>query len=110
MVEEKKADWAAIAANPRFAELHHRKVGFLFGWWIISIIIYVIFLVCSILFAQSFFAWRVIGDINIGYLLILVLFVYCWWLAGYYASWANKVSDRITTELVEELKEGGMQK
>jgi len=109
-VEERKADWAQIAANPRFQELHGRKVKFLFGWWIFSIIIYVIFLVCSILFAQSFFAWRVIGDINIGYLLILVLFVYCWWLAGYYASWANKVSDRITTELVEELKEGGMQK
>jgi len=109
-VEEKTADWGKIASNPRFQELHARKEKFLFGWWIISIIIYVIFLACANLMAQSVFAWRVIGDINVGYLLILVLFVYCWCLAGYYASWANKVADKITTELVEEFKEGGIQK
>jgi uncharacterized membrane protein (DUF485 family) len=108
-VEEKRAEWGQIATNSRFMELARRKKQFLFGWWIISIVIYVIFLVSANL-AQKVFAWRVLGDINLGYLLILILFVYCWWLAGYYASWANKVADKITTEVLEEFKGGGRQK
>ena len=33
---EKQYDWAAIAQNPKFKELHHKKSAFLFGWWIFS--------------------------------------------------------------------------
>ncbi len=37
---EKQYDWAKIAKNPKFVELHHRKSAFLFGWWIFSTIYY----------------------------------------------------------------------
>ena len=106
-MEQGKADWSKIARNPRFRELHRRKVKFLFGWWIFSTVIYVIFLVTANL-GQKLYGWRVIGDINLGYLLVLALFVYCWFVAGYYASWANKFSDKMTADLVEELKQGGI--
>ena len=33
---ERQYDWAAIAKNPKFIELHHKKHLFLFGWWIFS--------------------------------------------------------------------------
>lgn len=107
--DQKQVDWAQIAANPRFKQLHRKKVRFLFGWWLISTVIYVIFLVCANL-TQKLFSWRVIGDINFGYLAILGLFIYCWFIAGFYASWANKVADKITDDLIGELKRGGMQK
>ena len=29
---DKQYDWAAIAKNPKFIELHHKKQAFLFGW------------------------------------------------------------------------------
>lgn len=108
-VGRKQTDWAQVAMNPRFVELHRRKVKFLFGWWIASTVIYVVFLVCASLVSRLF-AWRVMGDINFGYLCVLSLFVYCWIVAGYYASWANRVSDKITTELVEGFKKGGIEK
>jgi len=107
MKEQQRTDWAQVAANPRFVDLHRKKVRFLFGWWAISTIIYVIFLVCANL-AGKLFAWPVIGDINFGYLAILGLFIYCWFVAGFYAFWANKVADKITVDLIDELKEGGM--
>ena len=105
--EQVRTDWTQIAQNKRFVELHHKKVKFLFGWWIISTIIYVSFLACANL-AQKLFSWQIIGDINFGYLAVLVLFIYCWVIAGYYASWSNRVSDKITDDLVKDLKKGGL--
>ena len=37
---ERQYDWAAIAKNPKFVELHHKKQLFLFGWWIFSTVYY----------------------------------------------------------------------
>lgn len=108
-VEQSKADWAQVASDPRFVELHRRKGRFLFGWWIVSTIIYLVLLVGAGL-APKLFAASIIGDMNFGYLFILSLFIYCWIVAGYYASWANRVSDKITAELVETFKEGGTKK
>jgi uncharacterized membrane protein (DUF485 family) len=102
-----KTEWAKIAANPKFVELHRRKVRFLFGWWLISTLVYLAILLGAGL-APKLFAGRVIGDINFGYFFILSMFVYCWFIAAYYASWANRVSDKLTAELVQELKEGGV--
>jgi uncharacterized membrane protein (DUF485 family) len=103
-VEAKRNDWAAIARNPKFVELHHRKAVFLFGWWIFSTIYYFL-LPIGAGAAPGFFAVKVIGPINVGYLFALSQFFVSWALAIYYASWANKVSDRLTRELVDELKQ-----
>lgn len=107
-VEPANAYWARIASNPKFKDLHRKKVKFLFGWWIFSTVIYIVFLASANL-AGNLFGWRIIGDINFGYLAVLTLFVYCWFIAGFYAAWANKVADKITEELIGELKKGGLQ-
>lgn len=100
---EKARDWAAIARNPKFEEIHSRKAKFLFGWWIFSTAYYF----CLPIGAGSLtelWRWKVIGAINFGYLFALSQFFVSWWLAIYYARWANRVSDRLTAELIEDLK------
>jgi uncharacterized membrane protein (DUF485 family) len=103
MAEIKQNDWAAIARNPKFIEIHHKKAVFLFGWWIFSTVYYFL-LPIGAGSAPGFFSVKVIGNINIGYLFALSQFFVSWALAIYYASWANRVSDRLTQELVDELK------
>jgi len=102
-VAQTQTDWAAIAANKKFIELHHRKSVFLFGWWIFSSIYYFL-LPIGAGSAQELFRFKVIGNINFGYLFALSQFFVSWALAIYYAAWANKVSDRLTNELLDELK------
>ncbi|MGB6064063.1 MAG: DUF485 domain-containing protein [Desulfomonilaceae bacterium] len=100
---EKKEDWAAIARNPKFLELSRRKAYFLFGWWIFSTIYYFL-LPIGAGAAPGLFSVKVIGNINIGYLFALSQFFVSWALALYYASWATRVADKLTSELVDELK------
>jgi uncharacterized membrane protein (DUF485 family) len=101
-VEQQQRNWAAIAQNPKFVELHRRKAYFLFGWWIFSTIYYFL-LPIGAGAAPGFFSINVIGKINVGYLFALSQFFVSWAIAIYYASWANRVSDRLTRELCDEL-------
>lgn len=94
--------WAAIARNPKFIELRKRKTTFLFGWWVFSTIYYFL-LPIGAGAAPEFFGVKVIGNINMGYLFALSQFFVSWAIAMYYASWANRFSDRLTKELLDEL-------
>ncbi|MBI5251769.1 MAG: DUF485 domain-containing protein [Desulfomonile tiedjei] len=98
-----QADWAAIARNPKFVEIHHKKTVFLFGWWIFSTVYYFL-LPIGAGAAPGLFSVKVIGNINFGYLFALSQFFVSWGIAMYYASWATRVSDRLTSELLDELK------
>ncbi len=98
-----QTDWAAIASNPKFREIHRRKTAFLFGWWIFSSVYYFL-LPIGAGAAPGLFSVKVIGNINFGYLFALSQFFVSWGIAMYYASWATRVSDRLTTELLDELK------
>ncbi len=94
--------WADVAANPKFVELHRRKAYFLFGWWAFSTVYY--FLLPILAGAlPGVFGIKVFGCINLGYLFALSQFFVSWALAVYYAIWANRVSDRLTQELLREL-------
>lgn len=102
-VAEQQTDWAAIAKNPKFEEIHHRKAVFLFGWWIFSCVYYFL-LPIGAGSAQGLYSVKIIGNINFGYLFALSQFFVSWAIALYYAWWANSVSDRLTSELLDELK------
>jgi uncharacterized membrane protein (DUF485 family) len=95
--------WAAIAQDPKFRELRSRKTKFLFGWWIFSTLYY-FFLPVGASFFPELFKWRIAGHMNFGYVFALSQFFVCWGIAIYYASWANRVSDRLSKELLTELK------
>jgi len=99
---ERRYDWAAIAANPKFVELHRRKTIFLFGWWIVSTIYYFL-LPISAAYTPDLFKVKVVGPVNIGYLFALSQFFISWGIALYYSHIANKDFDRLTRELVDDL-------
>ena len=95
-------DWAAIARNPKFVELHRRKSVFLFGWWIFSTVFYFL-LPLGAAYAPELFKVKVIGRINFGYAFALSQFFVSWGIAMYYARVANKDFDRLTRELVQDI-------
>ena len=99
---EKTYDWAKIAKDPRFIELHHTKKKFLFGWWIFSSVFYFL-LPIGAAYAPGLFKMQVLGRINFGYLFALSQFFVSWGLAHYYAHVANKDFDRLTRDLVKDL-------
>ena len=99
---EKQYDWKAIAKNPKFIELHHKKSAFLFGWWAFSSAFYFL-LPIGAAYAPGLFKIKIIGVINFGYIFALSQFVVSWALAHYYAHVANKDFDRMTKELIDEL-------
>lgn len=99
---EIKYDWATIAKNPKFMELHHKKSAFLFGWWIFSTVFYFL-LPIGAAYTPGLFKIKIAGVINFGYLFALSQFFVSWGLAIYYANVANKHFDRMTKDLVDEL-------
>ncbi len=99
---EKQYDWSAIAKNPKFVELHHKKAAFLFGWWIFSLIFYFL-LPIGAAYAPGLFKIKIIGVINFGYLFALSQFLVSWGISLYYARVAERDFDRLTRELVDEL-------
>lgn len=95
-------DWVKIAKSPEFVELHQRKIRFLFGWWICSIM----FFFCIPLgagYLPGLFQYRVIGNINFAYTLVIFTFFASWFLSVRYMMWANKVSDPLTNQVVKKL-------
>ena len=100
---EKTIDWSAIAQNPKFIELHHKKSAFLIGWWVFSTAYYFL-LPIGAAYAPGLFKIKVLGVINIGYLFALSQFFVSWGLAHYYAHVANRDFDRLTQDLVKELQ------
>ncbi len=100
---EKTYDWSAIAKNPKFIELHHKKKSFLIGWWIFSTVYY-FSLPLGAAFVPGLFKIKILGNINFGYLFGLSQFILSWFLALYYAKTANNDFDRLTRELVSELE------
>jgi len=102
-MSENTINWSAIAKNPKFIELHHKKTAFLFGWWIFSSVFYFL-LPIGAAYAPGLFKIQVLGRINFGYLFALSQFFVSWGIAMYYAHVANKDFDRLTSELVSEVQ------
>jgi uncharacterized membrane protein (DUF485 family) len=102
VMAEIKYDWAAIAKNPKFRELHRKKSAFLFGWWIFSTLYYFL-LPIGAAYAPGLFKIKMLGVLNFGYMFALSQFIVSWGLAIYYANVANKDFDRMTKSLVDEL-------
>lgn len=96
-------NWSEIARNPKYLELKRKKRVFLFGWWIASSIYYFLLPILSGYF-PDFFKVKVIGVINLGYIFILSQFVVAFFVAIYYTKVANSEFDRLTDELVSELR------
>lgn len=102
---EQQYDWTAIANHPKFKEIHHRKSNFLIGWWVFSSIFYFALPLAAGFTTEqtSFFNQKIIGVMPLLYIFALAQYALCIGIALYYAHWANKISDRLTAELLQDL-------
>lgn len=99
---ENSYDWAAIAQDPRFIELHRKKRAFLYGWWAFSAGCYFLLLLGAG-YTPKLFGIEVFGNVNIGYLLALAQFVISFGIAIYYGRVADRDFDRLTKELLQQV-------
>lgn len=90
-------DWAAIHADPRFAELYSRKSRFLWGLMAFSVVYYFA-LPLGAAYFTDLFRIRVWGPINVGLLFALSQFLVAWGIAFVYSRRAAEF-DRLAAEI-----------
>lgn len=96
-------NWAEIVKNPAFVELHNKKRRFLYGWWAFSAGSYFLLLLGAG-YTPALFGIEVIGNVNVGYLFALSQFVISFVIAVHYGRVADRDFDRLTRELVAQVK------
>jgi uncharacterized membrane protein (DUF485 family) len=108
MAETAKVDWKAIDEDPKFQELHRKKMSFLWGLMVFSMVYYFLLPIGAAYF-QDLYKIKVWGPVNVGILFALSEFVVAWALAYIYARRANTVFDPMAAEIVRdaEKKMGG---
>ena len=99
---DKQHNWAEIAKNPRFMELHRKKLYFLYGWWAVSAGCYFLLLLGAG-YTPQLFAIEVFGNINVGYLFALAQFIISFGIAIHYGRVADRDFDRLTEELTKQI-------
>jgi uncharacterized membrane protein (DUF485 family) len=101
MVDTTQVDWKAIDSKPEFQRLHNKKMAFLWGLMIFSLVYYFLLPVGAAYF-QDLYRIRVWGPVNVGLLFALSEFVVAWGIAFYYARRANSVFDPMAASIVRE--------
>lgn len=101
MADAPKYDWKAIDEDPRFQELHSKKVGFLSTLMVFSLVYYFLLPIGAAYF-QDLYKVKVWGVVNVGLLFALSEFVVAWGIAFYYAKRASTVFDPMAAEIVRE--------
>jgi uncharacterized membrane protein (DUF485 family) len=101
MVDPTQVDWKAIDSRREFQELHRKKMGFLWGLMVFSLVFYFMLPIGAAYF-QDIFKIKVWGPLNVGILFALSEFIVAWGLAWYYAQRANAVFDPMAQEIVRD--------
>jgi uncharacterized membrane protein (DUF485 family) len=106
MADAGSINWKAIDEDPRFQALHKKKVGFLTGLMIFSLIYYFLLPIGAAYF-QDIYKIKVWGPVNVGLLFALSQFVVAWGIAWYYSRKANAEFDSEAAELVRDAEKIG---
>jgi uncharacterized membrane protein (DUF485 family) len=94
-------NWAAIDADPRFQQLHRKKMAFLWGLMLFSVVYYFLLPIGAAYF-PDLFRIKVWGPVNVGILFALSEFIVAWAVAGIYAWRANREFDAMAAEIVRD--------
>lgn len=95
----KDIDWYAVAADPRFIDLHRRKSRFLWGLMAFSLVYYFL-LPLGAAYTPGLFRRQIWGPMNVGLLFALSEFGVAWGVAVIYSRRANREFDALAAELV----------
>ena len=101
MVDTSQIDWKAIDSRPEFQELHRKKMGFLWGLMIFSMVYYFLLPIGAGYF-QDLFRIKIWGPVNFGILFALSEFVVAWAIAYIYAKRASTVFDPMAAAIVAD--------
>ncbi len=99
-------DWVKIDADPKFQALHRKKILFLWGLMVFSLIYYFM-LPIGAAYYQDLFKTKVWGVINVGLLFALSEFVVAWVIAFVYSKRANAQFDAMAQEIINDLHKTG---
>jgi uncharacterized membrane protein (DUF485 family) len=106
MAQTAKLDWKAIVADSRFQALRAKKIRFLWGLMVFSIVYYFLLPVGAAYF-QDLFRIKVWGPVNVGLLFALSEFIVAWGIAFWYAWRANTEFDAMATDLIRNAEKIG---
>jgi uncharacterized membrane protein (DUF485 family) len=98
-------NWVAIDTDPRFQRLHAKKLAFLSGLMIFSLVYYFLLPIGAAYFTDIY-KIKVYGVVNVGILFALSQFVVAWGIAFYYTAKA-KDFDIMAAELVRDAEKIG---
>jgi len=98
-------NWVAIDTDPRFQRLHAKKLTFLSGLMIFSLVYYFLLPIGAAYFTDIY-KIKVYGVVNVGILFALSQFVVAWGIAFYYTAKA-KDFDIMAAELVRDAEKIG---
>jgi len=102
---ETSINWVAIDNDPRFQRLHAKKLAFLTGLMVFSLVYYFLLPVGAAYFTDIYKV-KVYGVVNVGILFALSQFVVAWGIAFYYTAKA-KDFDVMAAELVRDAEKIG---
>jgi uncharacterized membrane protein (DUF485 family) len=102
---ETSINWVAIDNDPRFQRLHAKKLAFLSGLMIFSLVYYFLLPIGAAYFTDIYKV-KVYGVVNVGILFALSQFLVAWGIAFYYTAKA-KDFDAMAAELVRDAEKIG---
>ncbi len=103
----KELNWSAIAADPRFQELHRLKSAFLWRLFAFGVAYYFMLPIGAAWFSDIF-RITVWGPINVGLLFALSEFVVAWGIAFIYARRAGEFDAMAETLVRDAAKIGAL--
>ena len=95
----------AIDNDPRFQRLHAKKLAFLTGLMVFSLVYYFLLPIGAAYFTDIY-KIKVYGVVNVGILFALSQFIVAWGIAFYYTAKA-KDFDAMAAELVRDAEKIG---
>lgn len=104
-MSEVRKDWAALATNPKFVELHKKKKAFLLTLWCLGSFFFYALPICAGYFPDVMKV-KILGRLNIGYFFCLFEFAMTWAIAIIYTHKSNTYFDPLTKEVLVDITQG----
>ncbi len=98
-------NWAELATNPKFVELHKKKKAFLLTLWCLGSIFFYALPICAGYFPDVMKV-KILGRLNLGYFFCLFEFAMTWAIAIIYTHKSNTYFDPLTKEVLVDITQG----
>ncbi|HBA89679.1 MAG TPA: DUF485 domain-containing protein [Geobacter sp.] len=102
-MDGKDINWAGLAKNPKFVELHTKKKTFLVTLWCFGSVAFYLLPICAGYYPELM-KMKILGRLNFGYFFCLLEFAVIWVIALYYAYRSNNFFDPLTRDVIDVIE------